>query len=494
MRSEIKLFLAVVISSLASGPLFAQFPYRFEPSVDVWNFHPPCPVQAEGKVLLVYELQLVSGEWQPLDVQRLRVLTESGEELATFEGAVLEGIAARPGFPSKEDFPIYKEIHDKYPDRNFPPIPPPVEQLLSIAPAQHAVFFLWIERDARLPIPKYLRHEWTFARMHAQVAGPSTLESDQVSLSPSCAVELAPPVESGRWFVSAGPADQSHHRRAQMESRGHMGNAQRFAIDLVKIDGKDLPFANAHPTRASDYFVFGEDVLAVADATVVEVLDGLPGREDLSEDPMAGHTVLTLDEMAGNQVSLDLGGGRFALYAHLQPGSIRVKVGQRVHVGEALGKVGNSGTAMGPHIHFQVSTQPGLRGEGLPFTFRSFESAPMGKPLVHREHEIPLSRRVVVFLPQLEERGQIPFLGDELLVEDAFFEVVLGIKQQGDGAVERLTDVHFGDVADFVRIGAGAHRPLERIEYVDADFDIGAQQGAAPAPWPERGDRRQGDH
>lgn len=48
-----------------------------------------------------------------------------------------------------------------------------------------------------------------------------------------------------------------------------------------------------------------------------------------------------------NHVVLDLGGGHYALYAHLEPGSLRVKTGDRVQRGQVLGLVGNTGDSYG---------------------------------------------------------------------------------------------------------------------------------------------------
>jgi hypothetical protein len=55
------------------------------------------------------------------------------------------------------------------------------------------------------------------------------------------------------------------------------------------------------------------------------------------------------DTMGGNTVVLDLGSGVHAFCSHLQPGSIRVKAGDRVRVGQILGLVGNSGNGNAPH-------------------------------------------------------------------------------------------------------------------------------------------------
>ena len=77
-------------------------------------------------------------------------------------------------------------------------------------------------------------------------------------------------------------------------------------------------------------------------------------------------------------VVLDLGGGRFAFYAHLQPGSLRVKAGDRVKAGQVLGLVGNSGNSTEPHLHFHISNgiSP-LGSEGLPYAITGKTGMPL---------------------------------------------------------------------------------------------------------------------
>ena len=125
------------------------------------------------------------------------------------------------------------------------------------------------------------------------------------------------------------------------------------------------------PARNESYALYGVDVLAVAPGTIVAVRDDQPDNTPTVEPPFT-----TWDDVAGNRVVQDLGGGRFALYAHLQPGSVRVAVGQRVEPAEVLGRVGNTGLSSGPHLHFQVmdgSGGPsGLDANGLPYVFDRF--------------------------------------------------------------------------------------------------------------------------
>jgi murein DD-endopeptidase MepM/ murein hydrolase activator NlpD len=95
---------------------------------------------------------------------------------------------------------------------------------------------------------------------------------------------------------------------------------------------------------------FGQPVLAVADSTVVVAVDRYPDLRvgETREEP-------TPDNAGGNHVILDLGDRRFAVYAHLQAGSVAVTVGDEVKTGQRIATVGSAGTSGGPHLHFQVS-------------------------------------------------------------------------------------------------------------------------------------------
>jgi murein DD-endopeptidase MepM/ murein hydrolase activator NlpD len=106
-------------------------------------------------------------------------------------------------------------------------------------------------------------------------------------------------------------------------------------------------------------------------------------------------------------VILDLGKGRYAFYAHLQPGKIPVQVGDKVKRGQTVGFVGNSGNSTEPHLHFHISDgNSPLGSDGLPYVLPSFEVQGRGwgwKPTgpnastEKRLKEIPLENEVVRF-------------------------------------------------------------------------------------------------
>ena len=88
-------------------------------------------------------------------------------------------------------------------------------------------------------------------------------------------------------------------------------------------------------------------MLAPAAGTVTYLLDGRPDQAIGSAD---GHY------QSGNNIVIDIGGGRYLLIAHLTPGSIQVKVGDHVEPGQQIAKVGNSGNTIEPHLHIQAQT------------------------------------------------------------------------------------------------------------------------------------------
>lgn len=96
-------------------------------------------------------------------------------------------------------------------------------------------------------------------------------------------------------------------------------------------------------------------------------------RDGLPDNPPGSLPAdITFDAASGNYVIIDMGGGGFALYAHLIPHSMPVSEWQWIARGQLLGRLGNSGNSDAPHLHFQVMDRPpALDANGLPFVFDS---------------------------------------------------------------------------------------------------------------------------
>jgi murein DD-endopeptidase MepM/ murein hydrolase activator NlpD len=121
------------------------------------------------------------------------------------------------------------------------------------------------------------------------------------------------------------------------------------------------------------YACYSAKVIAVADGTVVETLSTL---DDQVPGQLPDPKTITLGNVDGNHVVLDLGHNKYAFYAHLQKGSLLVKQGDHVKRGQVLGLLGNTGNSSGPHLHFHLMDGISVLGSsGLPYVIDSFEVA-----------------------------------------------------------------------------------------------------------------------
>ena len=134
---------------------------------------------------------------------------------------------------------------------------------------------------------------------------------------------------------------------------------QRFAMDLLIM--KDGRTHAGDGKACTDYYCYGRPVLAPAAGTVVWAQDSLPDQVPGQMDPA---------HATGNSLVLDHGDGEYSLLAHLQPGSLRFKVGDRVAAGAEVGRCGNSGNTSEPHVHYHLQDGPKpFLADGLPVQF-----------------------------------------------------------------------------------------------------------------------------
>lgn len=187
----------------------------------------------------------------------------------------------------------------------------------------------------------------------------------------------------GEWSIERSPADR-------IPSHGTDLLGQRYAYDLVRTDHRRG--LHVHPAgtlrwlllggRTRDCYGWGQPVHAALDGVIVQAVDGVGERQWVHlvrESWLAVKTMVRfarggLDpiRLAGNHVIMATG-ATYALYAHLAPGSVTVTRGQRVRVGEVLGRVGHTGNSTAPHLHFHLmdSADP-LQAGGIPGAFAAY--------------------------------------------------------------------------------------------------------------------------
>lgn len=136
----------------------------------------------------------------------------------------------------------------------------------------------------------------------------------------------------------------------------------RVPIDGVwRIDqGYGGGFSHDDPENryAVDFAVEeGTPILAAREGVVMQVARDFD-RSGLDREKFGGRA---------NHIRILHGDGTMAVYAHLQVDGVLVREGQRVRAGQLIGYSGNTGFSSGPHLHFAVQVNRGMRLESIPF-------------------------------------------------------------------------------------------------------------------------------
>ncbi len=296
---------------------------------------------SDGRVHLVYELWLSNFSSADATVQKVDVLGD---------GAVLETLDAAA---------IAKRLQ-------------PAGQRDSAGTLRKgalALLFLHVSVAPDTTIPRELSHRVT---AHINAAPPGHQEITETGgaapMDRRPVVRISPPLRGDRYISADSCCDATRHTRAALPVNGRVWVAQRYAVDWEQLDANGRIYSGPRE-KLESYAIFGKPVFAVADATVVSVTDGQP-----EQTPSAYPTNISLDAADGNSIILDLGQKRYALYAHLQPGTIKVHRGETVKSGQVIGLVGDTGNSLVPHLHFQVMDSPvSLGSNGLPYEIDAFE-------------------------------------------------------------------------------------------------------------------------
>lgn len=210
---------------------------------------------------------------------------------------------------------------------------------------------------------------------------------------------LGRPVTGAGWLAADGPGSDpdNHHRRGLFLRDGILTDSRRFAIDWKMVRSGQSWQGNPH--LPASYFAFGQPLMAVADAVVIEASDGLPDNPPGHGADFHPAVPVTIDNVGGNHVVLDLGDGQYAHYFHMRAGSLLVKTGDHVRRGQLIGAIGSSGDAREPHLHLEITDAVDtLRGEGLPYVIDHYTAmSDRTDQRDLRNQQLPLDGMVIDF-------------------------------------------------------------------------------------------------
>jgi hypothetical protein len=181
---------------------------------------------------------------------------------------------------------------------------------------------------------------------------------------------ISAPLRGGGWVAVNGCCDSiTSHRGAVIAVDAKQNAPERFAIDWIQLD-KSRRMYVGDGTKLTSFPFYGDKLYSVADGVVVNTYDEADEQVPLS--PAKG---LVPASIGGNMMVVDIGGGAYAFYAHMQRGSLKAKLGDRVKKDQVLGLLGNTGNTDAPHLHFHLmdGTSP-LNANGLPFVLDRFSS------------------------------------------------------------------------------------------------------------------------
>lgn len=345
VSTTLTLLAVAAVGAPAAGAAPRQDPDGFTPVVPR-VVAPPWPVEgSDGRFHVVYEVQLLNTIPAPWRVMRVTVrsATRRGRALATWAGPRVRG--------------VMRSLADGRDTRR-------------IGPGEGAVLHLTFSARSRSRLPESVVHELALENPDRRNGAPARVVQigARARLVRRAPAVLGPPLQGDRWLAADGCCLARRHVRASQPYGGGLFTSQRFAIDWERLDTNGRLFVGDKRVL-TNWEGYGESILAVADGTVVRAIDGLPNQV-----PGALPEGIAPLEADGNAVFLRLRDGRIVFYAHMIPGSVTVREGDRVVRGQLLGRVGNSGNSSAPHLHLHVVDRNAIFGaDGLPQVFSSFD-------------------------------------------------------------------------------------------------------------------------
>jgi murein DD-endopeptidase len=347
-------FLLVLTSFAFAGSSFAQQKPSAPENDPLYMRVVAMPYPPEAQILdgaghrhSAYELYVTNWGKTPLKITKLEVNGKDDDKVVVAQSNAGKQLAA-----------MFVPVNGDGAKPNEP----------NLKPGETGVFFIftdWLPDDGD---PDNFNTAITIEQ-HGERAGSGTIQTATLDLNQDDPIVIHSPLRGKNWLAANAPSNTSPHRRAMLPINGQPHIGQRYAIDWIQLgdDGKSFT-GDEHDNKS--YHAWDQEIHAVGDGKIVEVKDGIPENV-----PNSGKlaTPISYDTLAGNHIIEQLSDDHFAAYAHLRPGTLKVKVGDTVHAGDVLAHLGNTGNSSEPHLHFQVCDAPSFAAsEGLPFAIDQY--------------------------------------------------------------------------------------------------------------------------
>lgn len=182
----------------------------------------------------------------------------------------------------------------------------------------------------------------------------------------------------GTLFISDGNDLYANHRRLDLnnplvsELLDIQTNSEMFAVDFSVIDSLGREYSKDWGNNRNHY-IFGQTVYAPSGGKIVKINDQYDDNKPGTLNFKIQDVKTNKDLLPGNCIVIDHLNGEYSFLVHLKRGSVLVKEGEMVEKGQPVGQVGNSGSSMYPHLHYQMGNSPNYVGSiALPLYFHDY--------------------------------------------------------------------------------------------------------------------------
>ncbi|MCW5822073.1 MAG: M23 family metallopeptidase [Cyanobacteria bacterium TGS_CYA1] len=335
-------WIALFTVLLNSTPVLAnKIDINYTPLM-VSNMQPPIAVTAaDGKNYLAYELRLTNGGGFEAKLKTLEVLNAEKQVIKTYSGNdLLQNVTVAR------------------------------KSTLDFKPGDTGFCWITFALDSS-SIPAEISHRLTYVIEGADKPDAPILNSEVVIDTEKVKVAqnelvIGPPLTGKGWVAVGGIGTDTGHRRALLSLNNKLCLSQRFANDWIKLDENNKT-SNGDRRQCKSYPCYEQKIISVADGEVVDVVDQF--EDQIPDKPGR----IKIADAGGNYAIVKIGENKYAFYAHMKKGSIKVKIGDTLTRGQEIGLVGNAGNSSGPHLHFHVCDNASpLFANGVPFVIDQF--------------------------------------------------------------------------------------------------------------------------